>query len=457
MRASNKEVLARGGLAAGRRAAHGLLPFAGLCFLFLTAPLERAFTLSEDFTALKLMGVGVFAVWLIESVTRRAPLRVPVSLKMAAVLFGGWGFASILWASDKGVAIERCISMVLLVGFAFLTVQLAHSMRRLKILLLFNLTGSMIAATLTIYNYLQAGGASSGERISAFLAGSSTRSAALDLGSLPVLLGLGISYGIVRALVARGLVRVAWSGTALVLMIAALLSGTRGFVVSGVVGIGVLILLGGRAIAVRGLAVLLVLGIVLVVAVGSILPEQSVDRFAGALTNPLEDTQVSRIQIWKVYATMIAEDPMLGKGIGNSPHAYPASLREASIRGRVGRGATGWDPEAPGFDAHNNYLAIFAELGLLGFLLFVLLCLRVYGDLLRSIQRAPRLGPAHSLGLVIITYITMVLIDGLVLTSYTKKLYWLAIGLAIAHAQISTRARESIDVSKSDHADPLTA
>lgn len=74
--------------------------------------------------------------------------------------------------------------------------------------------------------------------------------------------------------------------------------------------------------------------------------------------------QDGRIEIWKRGMSMVARDPLTGVGMRNFPVAE--GLTHSSVRGQA------W------MNAHNSYLQVAAEIGLIGFAFFMTMLARMY-------------------------------------------------------------------------------
>jgi len=73
-----------------------------------------------------------------------------------------------------------------------------------------------------------------------------------------------------------------------------------------------------------------------------------------------------RIDVFRAGLNMFAEHPLLGVGLGNFPFV-------------IGE----YDPNYSSVYSHNTYLTVLAELGVVGFLLFILMCLRMLVSIFR--------------------------------------------------------------------------
>jgi O-antigen ligase len=368
---------------------------------------------------------------------------MPRPLLVAFLLFGLWGLASCLWAGSLLDATYRWTSMLQMIGFAFLIVQLADSALRLSILIVSNLIGALIAAGFAYHNFVLFGASDPALRTTAFVGTGSVDAQNAD--NYPILLSLGAAFCLVRAVTSRGPVRLPWTLGAAILTMAALLSGTRSFVVGFGAAVLVLALLLRRERRIASRAFLaMVVALVTIVSVAT-LPSYIVDRVStapSALFNS-SDLGSGRVEIWGVYLRMIARNPVVGVGIGNGPYAFPAYAATGSGVGFPIHTAL-QSEESLGSDPHSDIVMVLAELGVVGLGLFVLFVWMVVGDLVRSLLSVSYRSRLWPLGLATAMYLTTVLIAGLVDPKMTKKMWWLAVGLALAFPRL---AREEPAVS----------
>jgi O-antigen ligase len=137
---------------------------------------------------------------------------------------------------------------------------------------------------------------------------------------------------------------------------------------------------------------------------------------AGTITRGEEDRDASsesRLEIWKGSFKMFADNPF-GVGAGNFHQS-------------IGRYAPGFS----GSDAHNTFVRCFGELGVPGFILFMMLITNPVVSLWRIIRKRPDLPEAQGMQVTYIGYgllICLVVILGCGLTVtmfYVEALWWL--------------------------------
>jgi len=171
-------------------------------------------------------------------------------------------------------------------------------------------------------------------------------------------------------------------GIVFLLGLGVLRTGSRGGAIALVVGLLVVALSGRGA---RGIIATLALGGALLL-VRQYAPAEITGRFAtiGSESEDYNMTAYSgRWQIWKRGVKYIAEKPIFGVGAGSFPIREGEQMASEGLRGK-------WSA------AHNAYIQSFAELGIIGGLLFCSLIVTSIGRLWSILRRAsPATGVAH--------------------------------------------------------------
>lgn len=297
------------------------------------------------FTVIKLVGILVMVVAVIKAGATARPLFLLRFAEAKLFIF----LLSIITLSALSLGFPYTASLVVQTYisffiFLFTTLVLVDSIEKLKkscVVVLF----SMFIASLYVYNsYIRWGSTRPGG-----IVGDSNYYAMIAISILPMAMLLQGSY--------RGLMRLFIIGTAFSLAASTLLGGSRagflGICLSAVYLVmhmqrRVLVLSAGASV----LAILLV-----------VLPVSPLER----LLNPKKDaTSSSEIRSRIIVAgfEMIRDYPLTGVGIGQfKPMSVKYTPEYATRNGRPTR----WD----GHIAHNTYLNLAAELGIIGLLTFV--------------------------------------------------------------------------------------
>lgn len=156
----------------------------------------------------------------------------------------------------------------------------------------------------------------------------------------------------------------------------------------------------------------------------------------------------SRISNWKFTALMIKDHPLIGSGIGTYKYnslRYQAKFLEQGQNRSI-------YPYVFADKTHNEYLQLWAEVGIVGLGIFIWLIISYFNYGLRFIKRVKN---RYKQGMIIglMGAVTAVLIDSIfgfpLHLSATIILFWLAIALTIVMVKSETD-REEIPTSKKD-------
>lgn len=328
----------------------------GLMLFTTVAFLEALPFLFGGLSFAKAIGALLALSWFATVATRRHPGREIVNehplLSGALLLLVSWCGLSILWAQDTADVIDgtqRWVLNMMLFPIVFAAVRRPEHLRWLFAVFV---VGALFSALSGMLGFLPAGddldeGRLSGaginpNQLGGLLVVSTVLAGALALrrGATPParLLWLAASAVSVLALMAT-LSRGAILGMIFALLAAPFLAGRR-----------------GRAAAVAG-------GLVLALFVGiwmtTLAPEASVQRLVSS-----DRTGSGRTDIWRVGWRMVEDNPIVGVGTSN--------YQEAAIRYLIQPGALVADQhivDKPKV-AHNVYLHVLAELGIVGLGLF---------------------------------------------------------------------------------------
>jgi O-antigen ligase len=99
-----------------------------------------------------------------------------------------------------------------------------------------------------------------------------------------------------------------------------------------------------------------------------------------------EGSALQRYEIWKVARAIIAENPVMGVGLGGYPQAHRefATRRQFAITARGAR------------DTHSTYLNVAAETGLVGAVIWFVTYIAALLEINRVRKRAKKVLPATS-------------------------------------------------------------
>ena len=362
-------------------------PAAALAGLILVIPFSTISTVEgSDFavSAVEPVLALLLASWLAWGLARRqfpltrAALLAPLGLVLVTVLLSVLSAQRIgLWLKESAKWLE------LMLVYAFTVAHLGQRRRQLIVL------GAVLLAG-AIEGFYGAFQYATGSGPAAFAVGQSLRAYghfeqpnpfAGYLGTiLPIALAL-LWWRRSRWLTALALLGAAGTGLGI------LLSQSRGAWLGLACALAVMLL--AWSAQSRRLLALGVMGLPLLplLVANRLVPASLTDRLTSIFENfgffDVRTVQVTsenfalveRMAHWQAGWYMFLDHPILGVGAGN----YPAAYDDYSL--------PGWR-EALGH-AHNYYLNMAAETGLVGALALVLLLLAVYGQIARGLRRAP--------------------------------------------------------------------
>ncbi len=265
---------------------------------------------------------------------------------VAALLFVLWA-GCVLLAINIAEVPPKFYTFVQLFLVLWIIWQLAPSKQRILGLLVAYVLGAYVAALDTIFVFRNQAGA-----LRRFAAGGvdpNDLANILALG-LPMAWYLGMTYR-------RPLVR--WVGRAYlpIGLLAIGLTGSRGGMLTSVVGLLIVPLTLHNLSPGRLAAAIVMLGLSGALAMAYV-PETLLQRFAGTGAEVQEGDLHGRLEIWTAGVKAFAQKPLMG---------YGSAGFKAAIQPWVGRRV-----------AHNSFLSVLVEQGLVGFLLYAMMLLSVF-------------------------------------------------------------------------------
>jgi O-antigen ligase len=412
--------------------AAGLAIFGFLTFVEVASP-------GSTLSAVKLGGLVLAIAWLAMLATRsEAKLDFFASHRgMSLALLGlvVWVGLSATWATDSGEALTAA-SRFLLNATLFVIVFTAVRTRRDAVMVVAAFVAGAIGAAL--YGLL----GPQNEAFEAYEGVGRLTGGALDPNQLAASLVPGAVLAIAgaamskRSPAARGL----WI-TAFVLCLAGIaLTVSRGGLIAAVMAVFAAIVLGGRW---RGHAIALacVVGAVGVFYFALFAPEGAKERITESSQGQVK-IEEGRTTIWQVAWRAFEANPVIGVGAANFQVVSRQYVLEPGTLAR-----TDEIIDSPAV-AHNTFLSIAAELGLVGLGLF----LTVVGFSISCAARAARTFSARgdpamqvlSIGLAV-GVIGMLTADFFIAEEYSKQL-WLLLGMGPALLAVSRS--ETVDYAR---------
>ena len=372
------------------------------CFVFVL-PWDVLTNLPVVGSIPRLVGLAASAVGVLYILAR---WRVrPLSwFHVFAVLFVLWAGATSLWSVDPEATQTVFLTYLQLLVLVWLISEIAWSPARQRALFQAYVLGAGVAAVLTIHDYL------SGVFALDTVAG---RFAALNQD--PNDLGLTFALGLPMAwYVSLSQARGAWLWCLyLPLAITAiLLTGSRGAVLTGLVGLSIIPWTLWR-MRLRTKVALYALAAGSLVLASYLVPNASLARIASTRADIEAGYFGGRGPVWLAGLEVAREHPLVGVGAGGYPEAVEPTIHQGMV-------------------AHNVLLSILVEDGTVGFLLFVAMLVA----LLTPLRQLPALHRRLSIVLLL-----TLAVGTMALSWDHRKQFWFVLGmLAVQVAEPTARS-----------------
>ncbi len=387
-------------------------PFAALVLFTVFIPFEELIVLPYLGTPTRLAGILFFASYLVH---RRFDIRLGV-FPIAAWLWFFWAFASLSWSQEP-----RFTGFFQLTQLIFMAWLVADFVARDKTivakLLQWYTASASILASLGLFNFLQNADSNSFSQ--------QTRTSGFE--------GQGVEHfafylipalftSLYYTLNAKSLLkRLVCAGLSVLFLLAILASGTRGAWLSVTAGLAIAYLPKLR------LQQWLALIVVTVIGFGAISQVPAVTEFVRfRADSALDSGGAGRVNIWQVSTVVFARQPIQGVGFRNYEHTVRLQDFDAAPFNIT---------YTDGFREqvlHNIYLEVLVELGLIGFVLWMLWLSR----LVFCRSNDPEWFLLYG---ILIAY----LVGGLTNPELNRKYFWITIGMAeglrYAYYQAKTR------------------
>ncbi len=270
-----------------------------------------------------------------------------------------WCIATLLWATDSDASLARLETVVSLFALYLVAGSYRMSDREVRRVLMLAIVGGVAAALVVIYGY-GAGLVSNFGMVNrgTLVIGGRQSNANEQAATLLLPFSLALSAMLSRG---RSFSRLLAFGALALLTIAILLTMSRG----GLIALAVLLFAYLLRLKIRRR---LLVPILLVAVAIPFMPGEFFSRVEEAASS----RGTGRFDIWIAGLHLVKRHPILGVGIGDFPVAYDDVAGYAPIfRGYH-------------FAAHNMYLDILAETGIVGFALF---CGAIWSQM-RTLRRA---------------------------------------------------------------------
>jgi O-antigen ligase len=380
--------------------------FATLLVFAALIPLEDSLQLGVGRVS-RLVGLVCFGLWVLATIAT-GRVRVPPVAAWTVAAFLGWAYLSYFWSADPSATLTKATTFLQLGGLVWIAYDLLDTRERLSQLAVAIVIGAGLAGLLTIITAVQGEAARGVSRFTVFDAGPNNAAAVL-------VLSIGVAMFLLRLHPARS--RLAIVTTFVVIsVVAVLLTASRGALVALCSTVAVLIVDRRNLMKKR-----LVWGIAMVVVVAAfavtVVPRASFERLGTTGTEITEGTLNARTTYWRLALDLFEQRPIQGVGAG----AFPEENLRLGASGKV---------------AHNTFISILVELGLVGLVLFLLAFGRAAARLARADRRVWRPFLAIMVGGVV---------SAAALSMELRKLVWLLLALALAESSLASAREPSTD------------
>ncbi|HYO83499.1 MAG TPA: O-antigen ligase family protein [Bryobacteraceae bacterium] len=312
-----------------------MIAFALLLLLVFTMPWEKSVVLPGLGTLTRVLGVAAA----VASLPHLKRLRPNIVL-IPATAYVLWSAATFLWSLDRTATTIRAVTLVQLLLMFCIALVLCDTPERTRLVLCAWVAGCAVASAATISRYVQ--GAETYYR----------RFAAP--GFDPNDLALTVALGVPVAVYLGG----RWFAALPVVLAAVLLTASRtGLIAAGLGFLPLLINWRHTSLVDRALGAAM---LVLLLAGASVLaPEPARKRIATTVTEVTRGTLHKRTTIWKTGLRALRQWPLGGAGAGAYPEAVRPYIGVPPRSGHV-------------YVAHNVFVSVLVETGVVGFGLFAL-------------------------------------------------------------------------------------
>lgn len=385
-------------------------PIWGLMVLCVLIPVEGITASGRGITEIRLVGIAVFAAWVMHALIYGKPLRVNHTF-WAAVAFVAWAGISFLWVKDLEFAAPRYGTLVQLLLLFLMTINVIESERDFRLVMGSLLLGAVGSTGLSIHLFVT----NVFERARAFEAQNpNTYAMAVGLAIiagiylatslknrwLKLLSALAAVYLSFPLLLAQS--RSAWLGMAAALAVFLWHSKKR---LRNMLIIGL-----AAAATVTGAFSLGYVNVTLI------------QRTSEVVSLVRRDSR--RSDIWRVAINVFLDHPVAGVGFMQFPRVYN--------RYRYTTHGIKMDM-VPARDPHSIYFGVAAELGIIGLALLAMLFWKAWP----RAGLSPGANPWISLVLLI-----FILTSSIGLAQLGEKSFWLILALAVKSQAL---AREPLD------------
>jgi O-antigen ligase len=328
--------------------------------IVFTIPWEDAITIGTLGTLTRIIGLVAAFVWL-GSALISGRVRKPHPFHVLVIIFVLWNILSIFWSGAYSETLQHIITYSQLAILAWILWDLYTTPKTVSSALQAYILGAYVAIGSTIYNYMR------GQEISIY-SGGRYAGANANAGDLALILALGIPLAWYLAISAphgtRGNIQKIINIAHIPLAIFAIMLTASRTAIFAIIPSAIYIAL----TATRLKPILRIfLPIVLLMALFILepfIPRSSLDRLGTTWGSIAAGDLGGRVKLWEKSFAIFSEHPIIGIGAGD----LPVSTELGAV-------------------AHNSYLSVMAELGVIGFILFAMIFIEVFYQALRQAKQ----------------------------------------------------------------------
>jgi len=383
-------------------------PVWGLAALCALLPLEGIVVTSQGATELRLLGMAVFAAWVIHLLIFGKKIKVSQTF-WVAFAFVAWAGISFLWVKDPQFSGYRYGTLVQLLFLFLMVINIIESEWDFRLVMVSLLLGAVFSTILSLNLFIT----NVFERARAF--------EAQNPNSYAMALALAIIAGIYLAASLKNLwLKLLCALAAAYLSFPLLLAQSRSCWLAAAAALAVYLWHTKRR-----LRNILVVGLVATATLTAAFSLGMVQVGLIQRTSELVGMQGQandRFDIWRVAANVFLDNPVAGVGFMQFPRVYNRyRYTTLGIRNDL----------VPARDAHSIYFGVAAELGIIGLALLALLFWKAW----RGQRIPPGINPWINPALL-----ALILTSSIGINQIREKTFWLVLALAV---QAQSLARDS--------------
>lgn len=323
------------------------------------------------------------------------------------ILFGVWVIFTVIWTPDmdRGTELAPRVFQIMLLPFLFTLII----DKKASLLLAYQsyVAGTLVASSIIFYNYLN-------NIQSPYYNRYTVQN--IETDQMSIILALAIPMAAYLASVHQNKWLRIFNMLAIPYIIYAIfLTGTRTGSVVAIIGVGYW-LFTHRNASLRIKASILIVFITSIIAILSFAPKASVDRVFSTGKSLKSGNLNSRTFVWKASIKEWKKSPIFGVGLGGLGHV----LSKNHINYR---------------EAHNTYIHLMTENGIIGLTIYLLILLNIFYLVLQT---------RISEKVFLLSLLMVILVSQLTLHTQIQKETWFALTMLVIHALLSIKKTKSL-------------